>query len=58
MNKKQFKWKNQTMLFLISQCITLFGFTAACTEEQLMCFNGINANMQSGLSEYNDFNNN
>lgn len=27
MNEKQIKWKSQTMLFLISQCITLFGST-------------------------------
>ena len=27
MNEKQIKWKSQTILFLISQCITLFGST-------------------------------
>lgn len=27
MNEKQLKWKSQTMVFLISQCITLFGST-------------------------------
>lgn len=27
MNEKQLKWKSRTILFLISQCITLFGST-------------------------------
>ena len=27
MNEKQTKWKSRAMLFLISQCITLFGST-------------------------------